>query len=58
MSESTVTVRRLRVDHEAGDRFRVAVRQHTLSVDQRHADGGGDTAPPPTELPALAPGAA
>ncbi|MGD1053255.1 MAG: OsmC family protein [Candidatus Dormibacteria bacterium] len=49
MSEETAA-RRLRVDHEAGDRFRIAVRQHTLCVDQPEADGGGDTAPTPTEL--------
>jgi uncharacterized OsmC-like protein len=50
MSEDVETMRRLRVDHEVGDRFRIAVRQHTLSVDQPEADGGEDTAPTPTEL--------
>ena len=41
---------RLRVDYEAGDRFRIAVRQHTISVDQPASDGGDDIAPTPTEL--------
>ena len=40
----------VRVDYEAGDRFRIAVRQHTLHVDQPEFDGGEDTAPTPTEL--------
>ena len=42
--------RRVRVDYEAGDRFRIAVRQHTIIVDQPVSDGGEDTAPTPTEL--------
>jgi uncharacterized OsmC-like protein len=50
VSLDTEAVGRLRVDHEAGDRFRIAVRQHTLSVDQPEADGGEDSAPTPTEL--------
>jgi uncharacterized OsmC-like protein len=50
MSEDVETIRRLRVDYEAGDCFRIAVRQHALSVDQPEADGGEDTAPTPTEL--------
>jgi putative redox protein len=41
---------RLRVDYEAGDRFRIAVRQHTFCVDQPASEGGDDTAPTPTEL--------
>jgi uncharacterized OsmC-like protein len=41
---------RLRVDYEAGDRFRIAVRQHTVCVDQPASEGGNDTAPTPTEL--------
>ncbi len=40
----------VRVEHESGDRFRVCIRQHTLHVDQPQVDGGGDTAPTPTEL--------
>jgi putative redox protein len=42
--------RRVRVDYETGDRFRIAVRQHTITVDQPASDGGEDTAPTPTEL--------
>ena len=33
-----------------GDRFAIAVRGHTLVVDQPVVDGGDDTAPTPTEL--------
>jgi uncharacterized OsmC-like protein len=40
----------LTVSHEGGDRFAIAVRQHTLVVDQPKADGGEDTAPTPVEL--------
>lgn len=40
----------LRVEYEAGDRFRIAVRQHTITVDQPVEDGGEDLAPTPTEL--------
>jgi uncharacterized OsmC-like protein len=50
MSEDIDATRRLRVDHEAGDRFRIAIRQHTLWVDQPEADGGEDTAPNQVEL--------
>ena len=50
MSGDVGMLSRLRVDHDAGDRFRIAVRQHTLSVDQPEADGGEDTAPTPPEL--------
>jgi len=42
---STITVR-----HLDGDRFAIAIRDHTLTVDQPVADGGTDTAPTPTEL--------
>ena len=42
--------RRVRVDYETGDRFRIAVRQHTVTVDQPASDGGEDSAPTPTEL--------
>lgn len=42
--------RRVRVDYETGDRFRIAVRQHTITVDQPASDGGEDTALTPTEL--------
>ena len=41
---------RLRVDHQGGDRFRIAVRGHIILVDQAEPDGGEDTAPTPTEL--------
>jgi putative redox protein len=41
---STMTVRYL-----DGDRFAIGVRDHTITVDQPHADGGEDTAPTPTE---------
>lgn len=40
----------IRVTHLGGDRFELAVRQHTLRVDQPVEDGGEDTAPTPTEL--------
>ena len=33
-----------------GDRLRIAIRGHELFVDQPVEDGGGDTAPTPTEL--------
>jgi uncharacterized OsmC-like protein len=36
--------------HEAGDRFRVRIRSHELTVDQPVDDGGGDAGPTPTEL--------
>jgi putative redox protein len=50
MTDDAKVSRRVRVDHEAGDRFRIAVRQHTITVDQLASDGGEDTAPTPTEL--------
>jgi uncharacterized OsmC-like protein len=50
MTDDAKVSRRVRVDYESGDRFRIAVRQHTLSVDQPASDGGEDTAPTPTEL--------
>lgn len=37
----------IRVLHEAGDRFRVQIRDHELVVDQ---PGSGDAGPTPTEL--------
>ena len=40
----------LAVTHLGGDRFEIAVRGHTITVDQPTADGGADTAPTPTEL--------
>jgi uncharacterized OsmC-like protein len=40
----------VRVDHKAGDRFEINIRQHVLSVDQPAAEGGEDAAPTPTEL--------
>jgi uncharacterized OsmC-like protein len=42
---STMTVRYLN-----GDRFAIAVRDHTLTTDQPLTEGGEDTAPTPTEL--------
>jgi uncharacterized OsmC-like protein len=50
MTDGAKASRRVRVDYESGDRFRIAVRQHTISVDQPASDGGEDTAPTPTEL--------
>jgi putative redox protein len=50
MTDDAKASRRVRVDYESGDRFRIAVRQHTISVDQPVSDGGEDTAPSPTEL--------
>ena len=50
MTDDAKASRRVRVDYEAGDRFRIAVRQHTIYVDQPASDGGEDTAPTPTEL--------
>jgi uncharacterized OsmC-like protein len=50
MTDDAKVSRRVRVDYESGDRFRIAVRQHTISVDQPASDGGEDTAPTPTEL--------
>jgi uncharacterized OsmC-like protein len=38
------------VDHLLGDRFRIDVRGHQLTVDQPVEVGGEDTAPTPTEL--------
>lgn len=40
----------VRVDHQAGDRFEIGVRGHTITVDQPLDAGGEDTAPTPTEL--------
>ncbi len=41
---------RVRVQHDAGDRFKIKIRQHDLAVDQPVEDGGAGTAPTPTEL--------
>ena len=38
------------VSHVGGDRLRIAIRGHELFADQPVEDGGGDTAPTPTEL--------
>jgi putative redox protein len=38
------------VSHAGGDRLRIAVRGHELFADQPVEDGGGDTAPTPTEI--------
>ena len=40
----------IQVRHEIDDRFAIDVRGHRLYVDQPVADGGGDSAPTPTEL--------
>jgi len=40
----------IRVTHDGGDRFEIAIRQHVLRVDQPVGDGGEDTAPTPIEL--------
>ena len=50
MTDDAEASRRVRVDYEAGDRFRIAVRQHTITVDQPASEGGEDAAPTPTEL--------
>lgn len=41
---------RVRVQYDSGDRFKIKIRQHELTVDQPVEDGGADTAPTPTEL--------
>lgn len=38
------------VTYEDGDRLRVEARGHEIFTDQPREDGGGDTAPTPTEL--------
>jgi putative redox protein len=38
------------VAYEAGDRLRIQVRGHAIYTDQPEEDGGGDSAPTPTEL--------
>jgi LmbE family N-acetylglucosaminyl deacetylase/uncharacterized OsmC-like protein len=43
----TMTVR---VDHRAGDRFDISVRDHVVTVDQPEDIGGEDLGPTPTEL--------
>lgn len=45
-----VTTAGIAMTHLGGDRFRIAVRGHETDVDQPVRDGGGDTAPTPTEL--------
>ena len=45
-----MTTEPLAVTHLGGDRFEIAVRGHTITVDQPVADGGTDEAPTPTEL--------
>ena len=44
------TAQKIRVVHQAGDRFDVAIRGHHVTVDQPEEAGGADTAPTPTEL--------
>jgi putative redox protein len=36
--------------YEKSDRLRISIRGHVVFTDQPHEDGGGDTAPTPTEL--------
>ncbi|MFP5253119.1 MAG: PIG-L family deacetylase [Actinomycetes bacterium] len=38
------------VTHQAGDRFAIGIRGHTVVVDQPEAIGGDDVGPTPTEL--------
>ncbi len=45
-----MSIEPLRVTHAGGDRFEIAVRGHTITVDQPVEDGGADTAPTPTEV--------
>lgn len=40
----------IRVRAEGGDRYRVAIREHEVTVDQPLDDGGADAGPTPTEL--------
>ncbi len=40
----------VRVGHPDGDRLRIDIRGHEIWSDQPVEDGGGDTAPTPTEL--------
>ncbi len=40
----------IRVDHQAGDRFDIVIRDHTVTTDQPEVAGGDDTGPTPTEL--------
>ena len=40
----------MRVEHRAGDRFDIRVRDHLLTVDQPPGVGGEDAGPTPTEL--------
>lgn len=40
----------MEVRHEEGDRFRIAIREHEVVVDQPLHDGGSDAGPTPTEL--------
>lgn len=38
------------VKHEQGDRFKIGIRGHEITVDQPTGDGGGDAGPTPSEL--------
>lgn len=38
------------VTYEKSDRLRISIRDHVVFTDQPQEDGGGDTAPTPTEL--------
>lgn len=40
----------IQVRRDGGDRYLIRVRGHEIAVDQPVSDGGGDTAPTPTEL--------
>ncbi len=47
MAEDTETIR---ATHEGGDRLVATVRGHRIHSDQPVEDGGGDTAPTPSEI--------
>ncbi len=50
MRRQAPATQHLRVDHEAGDRFRISIRRHVLDIDQLESDGGQDAGPTPVEL--------
>lgn len=48
--EATAPVQTMSVRHEGGERYEIAVRDHTVAVDQPAGAGGEDSAVTPTEL--------
>jgi uncharacterized OsmC-like protein len=42
--------RKMTVRYDGGERYEIAVRDHSVAVDQTVHDGGTDTAPTPVEL--------